>query len=71
VLTSYNNGGTETIASSTKFVWSGWVLAAELNAGTSETETAFLKSYLWGVDFSNASGAAGGAGGLLAVCHKN
>jgi RHS repeat-associated protein len=55
------------VASSTKFVWSGWQLAAELDAGTGQTGTTFLKSYLWGVDFSNGSGAAGGAGALLGV----
>jgi len=55
------------VASSTKFVWSGFQLTAELDAGTGETGTTHLKSYLWGLDFSNGSGAAGGAGGLLGV----
>ena len=55
------------VASSTKFVWSGFQLTSELDAGTAQTGYSFLKSYLWGVDFSNASGAAGGAGALLGV----
>jgi RHS repeat-associated protein len=50
---------------STLFVYSGWSLTAELD-GKSAGRT-LSKSYLWGVDFSNASGAAGGAGALLAV----
>lgn len=62
-----SGGPTAGVASSTKFVWSGWRLLAELDAGTSETGTAVAKSYIWGVDFSNGSGAAGGGGGLLAV----
>ena len=62
-----NGGPSGSVASSAKFVWSGWALTAELDAGTGQTGSTFLKSYLWGVDFSNGSGAAGGAGALLAV----
>lgn len=55
------------VAYSTKYVWSGQRLLAELDGGTSESGTSLAKSYVWGVDFSDARGVAGGAGGLLAV----
>ncbi|WP_442890137.1 RHS repeat domain-containing protein [Congregicoccus parvus] len=55
------------VASSTKFVWAGWKLLSELDAGTAQTGSTVAKSYVWGSDFGNASGAAGGAGGLLSV----
>jgi YD repeat-containing protein len=53
---------TGTGAKEVKFLWSGWKLAAELAAdGSTVTRT-----YVWGPDFSDARGAAGGAGSLLA-----
>jgi RHS repeat-associated protein len=55
------------VASATKFVWAGWKLVSELDAGTAQTGSTVAKSYVWGMDLSNASGAAGGAGGLLSV----
>jgi RHS repeat-associated protein len=53
---------TGTGAKTVLYVWSGWRLAAELDGCKN-----LAKSYLWGADFSNGMGAAGGAGGLLAV----
>ena len=49
-------------ASDTKFLWSGWKLAAELAADG----TTVNRSFVWGPDFSDAHGSAGGAGSLLA-----
>lgn len=60
-------GYSAAVAYSTKYVWSGQRLLAELDGGTSEGGTSLAKSYVWGVDFSDARGAAGGSGGLLAV----
>jgi RHS repeat-associated protein len=54
---------TGTNASDTKFVWYGWQLVAELNAAANNAVT---RSYVWGPDFSDAHGSAGGAGSLLA-----
>ncbi len=45
-----------------KFLWSGWKLAAELAADGSTVN----KVFVWGRDFSDAQGNAGGAGSLLA-----
>jgi RHS repeat-associated protein len=56
-------GPTAAITASTKFVWSGWKLIAELNAGTAQTGASLAKTYLWGPDISGGAGA----GGLLAV----
>jgi RHS repeat-associated protein len=53
---------TGTGAADTKFLWSGWRLVAELAADGSSVQ----KSFVWGPDFSDAQGDAGGAGGLLA-----
>jgi YD repeat-containing protein len=46
----------------TKFLWWGWKLAAELGSDGSTVN----RTYVWGPDFSDARGAAGGAGSLLA-----
>ncbi|OIQ95017.1 tRNA nuclease WapA precursor [mine drainage metagenome] len=46
----------------TKFLWFGWNLAAELSADGVTPNKAFV----WGPDFSDAHGNAGGAGSLLA-----
>jgi RHS repeat-associated protein len=58
-----NGNAAAPVAASTKFVWAGWKLIAELNAGTAETGSTFAASYLWGPDISGGAGA----GGLLAV----
>lgn len=53
---------TGTNASDTKFLWNGWKLVAELAVdGTTVNRT-----FVWGQDFSDAQGGAGGAGSLLA-----
>jgi RHS repeat-associated protein len=53
---------TGTGAKEVKYLWSGWKLAAELAAdGSTATRT-----FVWGADFSDGRGAAGGAGSLLA-----
>ena len=44
-----------------KFVWHGWKLVAETRADGYTIENSFI----WGPDFSDAQGAAGGAGSLL------
>ena len=47
---------------SSKFLWFGWKLAAQLaNDGFTPQKT-----FVWGPDFSDAQGSAGGAGSLLA-----
>lgn len=45
-----------------KFLWTGWQLAAELGADGDTVN----KVFIWGRDFSDAQGNAGGAGALLA-----
>jgi RHS repeat-associated protein len=45
----------------TKFLWWGWKLAAEL----ADDGSTVNRTYVWGPDFSDARGAAGGAGSLL------
>jgi RHS repeat-associated protein len=50
-------------ATDLKFVYSGWQLVADLNADGYN----ITRSYVWGPDFSDARGAAGGAGSLLAI----
>ena len=44
----------------TKFLWFGWNMAAELSADGVTPNKAFV----WGPDFSDAHGNAGGAGSL-------
>lgn len=53
---------TGTNASDTKYVWCGWTLAAEV----ATSSNAVGRTYVFGPDFSDAHGAAGGAGALLA-----
>ena len=53
---------TGTGAKEVKYLWSGWKLAAELaDDGSTVTRT-----FVWGPDFSDERGKAGGAGALLA-----
>jgi RHS repeat-associated protein len=54
---------TGTNASDTKFVWYGWSLVADLNADGYD----IIRSYIWGPDFSDVRGSAGGAGALLGI----
>src|SRR5690606_7564781 len=44
-----------------KYLWSGWTMVDDL----SSTGSTIVSSYIWGPDFSDAQGAAGGAGALL------
>ncbi len=46
----------------TKFVWDGWLLVAELDANDE-----FIRSYIWGLDKSGSMQGAGGIGGLLGI----
>ena len=52
---------TGTGAKTVKFLWNGWKLAAEL----ASNGTTVTNSFIWGPDFSDAQGGAGGAGSLL------
>jgi RHS repeat-associated protein len=49
-------------AKEVKYLWSGWKLAAELAADGSTVN----RTFVWGPDFSDGRGQAGGAGSLLA-----
>jgi RHS repeat-associated protein len=57
---------TRTLDSRTKFVYAGWLLAAELDA-INEQSPVLKKTYVWGKDLSGTPAGAGGIGGLLAV----
>jgi len=48
---------------STKFVYDGWNLLAEINAANNKV----LRTYIWGIDASGTAQGAGGVGGLLAI----
>jgi len=48
--------------SDTKYLWTGWKIVAELGSNGSTVNRAFV----WGPDFSDNHGNAGGAGSLLA-----
>ncbi|HEX3247804.1 MAG TPA: RHS repeat-associated core domain-containing protein [Pyrinomonadaceae bacterium] len=50
------------LQSTTKFVYDGWNLMAELDAGN-----VLVRSYSWGKDLSGSLTGAGGIGGLLRV----
>jgi len=50
-------------SSDIKFLWANWTLVADLNASDGATA---LRGYVWGPDFTDARGQAGGAGALLA-----
>jgi RHS repeat-associated protein len=49
-----------------KFVYDGWNLLAELNA----TNSAVIRSFMWGSDLPGTSQGAGGVGGLLKVAYS-
>lgn len=50
------------LQSTTKFVYDGWNLVAELDGNN-----ALVRSYIWGQDVSNSLQGAGGIGGLLLI----
>ena len=56
------SGGTWALQSTTRFVWDGWLLIAEVDAANN-----LLRSYTWGLDLSGRGQAAGGIGGLRTV----
>ena len=57
------NGTYQTVATTqSRFVYDGWNLIAELDAGNAVT-----RSYLWGLDLSATPQGAGGVGGLIAM----
>jgi RHS repeat-associated protein len=49
----------------TLFVYDGWNLLAELDAGIGSPTA--LRTYMWGLDLSGSPQGAGGVGGLLAI----
>jgi len=57
---SNGTGTAWALSYSTKFIYDGWNLLAEANA----TNSAVLRTYLWGIDASGAPQGAGGVGGL-------
>ena len=51
----------------TRFVYNGWLMLAELDASQDANSPVLTRSYLWGLDLSGTFDQAGGIGGLLAV----
>ncbi|GDY22978.1 hypothetical protein LBMAG56_43250 [Verrucomicrobiota bacterium] len=51
----------------TRFVYDGWLLLAELDATQDANAPILTRSYLWGLDLSGTFDQAGGIGGLLAI----
>ena len=58
-IRNQTTGDWETVGT-TRFVWDGWLLVAELDESNQ-----LRRSNLWGSDLSNSSQGAGGVGGLL------
>ncbi len=56
------SGSAYQLAATTKFLYDGWNLLAEMNA-----DNQLQRTYLWGSDLSGTMQGAGGVGGLLAV----
>jgi RHS repeat-associated protein len=56
-------GTTNVLTSSTKFLYDGFNLLAELN----DTGNSLIRSYIWGSDIAGAVRGTGGVGGLVAV----
>ncbi len=54
--------GSWVLASDRKYVYAGWELLAELDAGNNGV----TRSFVWGLDLSGSRAGAGGVGGLLA-----
>ena len=61
-VSCWTNGGW-TVLSKLRFVYDGWNLLAELNAGNNGV----VRTYAWGTDASGSPQGAGGVGGLLWV----
>jgi hypothetical protein len=61
-----NTNWTSTPTNDVKFVYDGWNLLAELNT----TNSAVIRSFLWGLDLSGSPQGAGGVGGLLKVAYS-
>ena len=61
VLLESSDGTNYTTVSTTRFLYDGWNLIAELDGANS-----LVRSYLWGLDLSGSPQGAGGVGGLLA-----
>jgi RHS repeat-associated protein len=59
-IVSTNNGSIYIAQSTNVFVYDGWNLIAETEAGGS-----LIRSYIWGLDLSGSMQGAGGVGGLL------
>jgi hypothetical protein len=63
-------GGAWLLQSHRKYVWSGWLLIAELDGMAADN---IVRKYAWGLDLAGLNGsinsleAAGGIGGLVAV----
>ena len=53
------------VASDRLYVYNGWNLVAELNAGTG----GLVRSYTWGLDLTGSLKAAGGVGALLEIAN--
>ncbi|MDI1248810.1 MAG: type IV secretion protein Rhs [Lacunisphaera sp.] len=56
------NGTAWLLGTSTRFLYDGWNLIAELNALSANS---VVRSYVWGTDLSGSFQGAGGVGGLL------
>jgi RHS repeat-associated protein len=56
------NGAGYQIQSTTKFIYDGWNLIAELDGSNT-----IIRSYTWGMDLSGGFQGAGGIGGLLLI----
>ncbi|MEW5978123.1 MAG: RHS repeat-associated core domain-containing protein, partial [Acidobacteriota bacterium] len=56
------SSGSYQLQSTTRFVYGGWNLVAELDASDN-----LIRSYLWGQDLSGTLQGAGGIGGLLVI----
>ena len=59
------NGSAYTITNTTRFVWNGWNLLAEVLSPASGVLS--TNYYVWGLDLSQSLQGTGGIGGLLAV----
>jgi RHS repeat-associated protein len=62
-IVSNLTGSAWSLSYSTKFIYDGWNLLAEVNA----TNNAVLRSFLCGIDASGTAAGAGGVGGFLAI----
>ena len=60
VLLESSDGTNYTTVSTTRFLYDGWNLIAELDGANS-----LVRSYFWGLDLSGSPQGAGGVGGLL------